>query len=76
MSLDLLSQFTNPLLLVKIIFLVFLLFYTIFSLVIFNQAVVMDRIVRQAGSSFIIKLIAVLNMLLAISLFLISLVIL
>lgn len=76
MSLDFFSQFGDPLFLVKIIFLVFLLFYAVFSLVIFNQAVVMERIVRQASSSSVIKLFAVLNILLAFSLFLISLAIL
>ena len=73
---EIFSQLSQPLFLIKIVFLILLLFYAIFSLVIFNQAIVMGRIVKQVHSSAVLDLIAFLNMFLAISLFLISLVIL
>lgn len=72
----LLSQFLQPLFGLKIIFLIILFLLIIFNFVIQNQVNTMNKIVSEAQSSFILKLIAVLNLLLVISLFLFALAIL
>lgn len=78
MSLDLtfLSQFFRPLIWVKMTLLLFLLFYASLSFVILNQVRVMNRIIKEVRASTIFFLFAILNFLIAFSLFLLALVIL
>lgn len=78
MSLDLtfLSQFFQPLIWVKMTLLLFLLFYASLSFVILNQVRVMNRIIKEVRASTIFFLFAILNFLMAFSLFLLALVIL
>lgn len=63
-------------LIVKITVLILIAFYAIFTFVIFNQVLVMNRIVTLNHASNFLKLIAILHIFLAISLFITALVIL
>lgn len=63
-------------LLIKIATLVFLAFYIIFSIIVLTQVRVMNNIVKQSFTSTILATIAFGNLILALSLFLIALVIL
>lgn len=71
-----LSQFLQPLFGLKILFLIIIFIFIIFTFVVLNQVNTMNKIVNEAQSSFILKLIAILNLLLTISLFLFALAIL
>lgn len=74
------SQFFNQLFtslpLLKVSFLVGDAFYIIFALVILNQVISMTNIVSDIHSSAVLKIIAIINLIFALSLFLIALVIL
>lgn len=63
-------------LLIKIATLVFLAFYIIFTIVVLTQVRVMNNILKQSFASTILATIALGNLILALSLFLIALVIL
>lgn len=71
-----LTQFLQPLLALKIVFLLIIAFFIVFTFVVVNQVNTMNKIVSEAHSSFTLKLIAILNLLLAVSLFLLALAIL
>lgn len=71
-----LAQILDPLFLTKIGFIVFIGFYAIFTFVVFNQVKTMNKIVNEDKSSNFIFILSLLNMLLAVSLFIASLVIL
>ncbi len=66
----------NLLFFLKIGLLIIIGLFTIFTFIIFNQIGVMNNIVNQPGASTILKIIAIINILLSLSLFLIALVIL
>ena len=66
----------SPLFLFKIALIVIIAIFIIFTIVIFTQVSVMNKIITHTTASGILKLIALLNIILAISLFVIALVIL
>lgn len=66
----------SPLFLFKIALIVIIAIFIIFTIVIFTQVSVMNKIITHTTASGILKLIAILNIILAISLFVIALVIL
>ncbi|GEM_PF-6553049 len=68
--------FLRPFFLLKIGFLLVIFIYIIFSLVVLNQISAMNNIIKEVRSSVIVYFLAILNLLAALSLFLISLVIL
>lgn len=70
------SQFLQPLFGLKILFSIIIFIFIVFTFVVLNQVNTMNKIVSEAQSSFILKLIAILNLLLAVSLFLFALAIL
>jgi len=79
MELDFLTianLFRSPLFLFKIALLVIMALFIIFTIVIFTQVSVMNKIITHAQASGILKLIAILNIIFAISLFVMALVIL
>ena len=69
-------MFFNLLFFVKIGFLLLDLAYTIFLFIVFNQVVSMENIISELHSSKLLKTIAIVNIGLAFSLFLITLAIL
>lgn len=70
------AQALNPLFFLKLGVLIVIGLFAIFTFIIFNQIVVMNNIVNQSGPSTILKIIAAINILLSLSLFLTALVIL
>lgn len=70
------AQFLQPLFLIKIVVLLLIALYLFFTFVVFNQVRVMGRIVKETSTSAIVFLLALFNLLLAFSLFLLALVIL
>ena len=62
--------------LVKLGLLMVLFLYIIFIFIVFKQIMSMDNIIKEIHSSFIIKVIATINIVLALSLFLAAVVIL
>lgn len=66
----------NPAVFVKIITLIILGFYIVFSFIVFNQVKVMNQVAQLPHAEFILKTIATINLIAAISLFLIAIVIL
>lgn len=73
MNLDLLIQ---PFFILKIIFLIIIFSYLVFTFVVFNQVGTMNRVITEIHSSTTLRIIALLNFLIAISLFLLGIVIL
>ncbi|MBI2430760.1 MAG: hypothetical protein HYV39_01955 [Candidatus Levybacteria bacterium] len=73
---NIVQQLVQPLFLLKVLFLIVLFLYIIFTFVVFNQVRVMNRVVTETHSSAILALIALLNFLAAISLFIYALAIL
>lgn len=71
-----LSQITQPIFALKIIFLVVIFSFIIFTIVVFTQLNVMNKVVEEVHTSFVLEVAAAINILLAISLFLLALVIL
>lgn len=57
-------------------FLIIMVLYIIFTLIVFKQITSMDDIIREVHSSIIIKVIAIINIVFALSLFLAAVVIL
>lgn len=79
MKLDFLTiarLFRSPLFLFKIALLVIMAFFIIFSLVVFAQVNAMNKIITHAQASGILKSIAILNIIFAVSLFVVAIVIL
>lgn len=70
------AQILQPIFFIKPILLVFLGFYLIFALIVFKQIKSLNGIVKAGTASSTLELIAVINLLAAVSLFLYSLVIL
>lgn len=70
------SLIFQPLFLLKILFLIFIFFYVIFTFIILNQVQGMNKIITNISFSTVIKIIALLNLIIAFSLFLYVLVIL
>lgn len=66
----------TALIFLKIVFLVVFLLYAIFTLVVFNQVRTMNRVVTELHSSTILAIVAFLNVVVALSLFVYALVIL
>ena len=64
------GEFFQPVLLVKIVTLLIIGFYIIFSFVVFTQVKAMGQILSLPHAAFIFKLIAIINIILALSLFL------
>jgi len=50
--------------------------YIIFSLIVFNQTRVMEKIIKVSGASRVLEIVAIINLLLGFSLFVLALVIL
>lgn len=75
MNLDFVSFF-QPVFLIKIVTLVIIIFYAIFAFVVHTQIKVMAQIVRLPHAETILKTISIINIALAVSLFLLALVIL
>lgn len=70
------NQLPQPLFFLKIFSLIIILFYLGFAVVVFNQVKTMNKTITEVHSSAILQMIAILNLLLAISLFVLALVIL
>lgn len=70
------NQLPRPLFFLKIFSLIIILFYLGFAVVVFNQVKIMNKTITEVHSSAILQTIAILNLLLAISLFVLALVIL
>jgi small neutral amino acid transporter SnatA (MarC family) len=68
--------FQSPLFLLKIVLLVIIALFIIFTIVVFTQVNVMNRVINHTTASAILKIIAILNIIFAISLFVTALVIL
>lgn len=69
-------DFGNSSFIIKILFAIILFIYVIFTFVIVNQVTTMNKVITEKHSSFILTFIAFLIMILAISLFLLTLAIL
>lgn len=69
-------NFINPVFLIKIITLIVIGFYVVFTFVVFTQVKTMAQILHLPHAAVILKTISIINIILAISLFLIALVIL
>lgn len=76
MSPEALNQFIDSSILIKIAFLIFIAFNSIFLFVIYNQINSMDKVIKDARSSSILKLVALIALTFSISLFAIAVVIL
>ncbi len=76
MDLNSLNSLFSPILLIKIVMLIAIGFYLIFTFVVFTQLKVMAEILSLPHASPILKTISIINIILAISLFLIAFVIL
>jgi len=68
--------FQSPLFLLKIAFLVIIALFIIFTIVVLTQVNVMNRVINHTTASTILKIIAILNIIFAISLFVTAIVIL
>ncbi len=64
------ANFFQPVLFVKIVTLIIIGFYVIFSIVIFTQVRAMSQILTLPHASMIFKTIAIINIIAAVSLFL------
>lgn len=71
-----LSQLLQPLLLTKIFFLILIFAYIIFAIVISRQVRVMNNVVTEKQSSMLLSLLSIINVIAAISLFIVTLAIL
>lgn len=71
-----LSQLLQPLLLTKIFFLILIFAYIIFAIVIARQVRVMNNVVTEKQSSMLLSLLSIINVIAAISLFIVTLAIL
>ncbi len=69
-------NFFQPILLVKIITLILIFFYVVFTFVIFTQVKVMAQILHLPHAQGLLKMISIINIILAISLFIFAIVIL
>ena len=76
MDLNFSKFFDSPSLLFKIVALVFLFLYVVFTFVILTQVNVMNKIITEERSSALLKTIAIIHVVLAISLFVFAIVIL
>ena len=76
MSLDIIFQILNPLFLIKIVAIIFLLMILIFMIIVSKQVTEMNEDVNADASSRIVQLISFLNIILPFSLLLTALVIL
>lgn len=68
--------FRSPLFLFKIALLVIMAFFIIFSIIVFTQVNVMNKIITHTQASGILKSIAILNIIFAVVLFVVAIVIL
>lgn len=75
MNLDFVNFF-HPVFWIKIVTLIVIVFYVIFTFVVFTQTKVMAQILSLPQSKIVLKVISIINIILAISLFFIALVIL
>lgn len=71
-----LYPFQNPFIFIKIGIIILIFFYVVFSYVIFKRIRIMNNVVEQSQSSFILVLISLINIIFAILLFLTAIVIL
>lgn len=71
-----LSQISQPFFALKVVFLVFILSFIIFTLVVFTQLNTMNEVVEEVHTSSVLKFVAIANFLSAVFLFLLALVIL
>ncbi|MDP2585867.1 MAG: hypothetical protein Q8P29_03230 [Candidatus Levybacteria bacterium] len=69
-------NFLHPTLLIKILTLIVIVFYAIFTFVVFTQVKTMSRILHFPAAKRILKTISIIHISLAISLFLLAIVIL
>lgn len=69
-------NFFQPILLVKIITLIVIVFYIVFTLVVFTQVKTMAQILHLSHAQGVLKMISIIHVVLAISLFLFAIVIL
>lgn len=69
-------NFLHPILLIKIITLIIILFYIVFTFIVLTQVRVMGEIVSIPHSKAILKIISIVHIALAISLFIAAIVIL
>lgn len=67
---------TQPLVIFKVGLLILLLLYTVFTFVVYTQVVVMNRIIIQPPIGGLLRALAILQIILAFSLFLVALAIL
>ncbi len=72
----LLPFYLNPFFLIKIGLIVLILFYVVLSIVIVRRVQIMNRTVAQSQVSFLLLFIAIINVVLAVLLFLLAVVIL
>ena len=75
MNLDFINFF-QPVFWIKIVTLIVIIFYVVFTFVLFTQVKVMGQILSLPQAKIVLKVISVINIILAISLFFIALVIL
>jgi len=75
MNLDFIN-FLQPVFWIKIITLIVIGFYAVFTLVVFTQVKTMEQIIHLSHARGLLKTISIIHILLAISLFLLALVIL
>lgn len=75
MNLDFVNFF-HPVFWIKIVTLIVIVFYVIFTFVVFTQTKVMAQILSLPQAKIVLKVISIINIILAISLFFIALVIL
>lgn len=68
--------FQSPLFLLKIALLIIMAFFIIFSIIVFTQVNVMNKIITHTQASGILKSIAILNIIFAVVLFVVAIVIL
>lgn len=71
-----LNQIFQPVFIIKPVILILLVLYMFFALILFKQIKSLNEIVRSGSASSILELIALINLFVAISLFLFTLVIL
>lgn len=76
MNLEIINEILESFIILKIGFLVLVLFHTIFLFIVYTQVNSMNRIINQANASSLIKLVALLSIVFSFSLFLIAVVIL
>lgn len=76
MDLNFFNSIFAPTMLIKIITLIVIVFYVIFTFVVFTQVKVMTQILHLPHAQGVLKTISVINIILAVSLFIIAIVIL